>query len=93
MYKCNECGEVFTTPVEADDYQLYAEPFDACPKCMSERITAFEPCPICGTGERMKNIPICHECALNELEAMEREGKMFGGLGRGALLSLLRGQI
>lgn len=93
MYKCKSCGEVFAAPVETEDYQLYAEPFDACPKCRSEWITEYDSCPVCGKNERMDSLPVCRECAIKELEAMEREGKLFGGICRGALLQLLRGQI
>lgn len=93
MYKCKSCGESFVAPVEITDYQLYDEPFDACPKCQSENIEEYEPCPACGIHERMDILPMCRKCALAELDAMDREGKLFGGVGRGALLLLLRRTI
>lgn len=90
MYKCKRCGERFITPIEITDYQLYEDPFDACPKCKDENIEEYEACPVCGIYEAMDILPMCKTCAVKEIEAMQREAEMFGGAGRGALLQLLR---
>lgn len=93
MFYCKKCGEKFKEPMVIVDPPVYGdEDFPVCPICGAEEIEEYEPCPLCGKGEQIF-LPMCRACALKEVDAMIKEAEMFGGAGRGSILTWLRKQM